>query len=346
VSHNARFDLAARSDRAVRNSTDYACRILANHSPTEPDLVLSFFLHGLEQIESDWNARLSSWNLSVKLSGVFSHQTPKVEPQSMPGRTQAPVSGTCELGDLMVVVIHDGMPGGTGNALMFQAKKEFYHSADPLQRFLYEQAEEFIYKRATAALNGQRRDMRPKEDLAYAYWDLDPDHHIYRGLHPLLWNRGTSASMFAADSMIGRDVWDSFGAVLTDLIFGDAGKSFCLPAATDGWSKIVHDLLTVTSSKVMGSKSKVNVRGAKRGRGTDAVVRQLIASQGVPVRNSLGEALLHLSEEFKPASIALDKVPGLEVKDAGGDGPELPPLREADDPDGDGGSLLIIHCKG
>jgi len=81
--------MAARADVAVRNSIDYACRVLSNPDPAEPDLVLSFFLHGLEQLESDWNAHLSSWGLSVKLSGVFSHQTPKVEPQPLASSKQA-----------------------------------------------------------------------------------------------------------------------------------------------------------------------------------------------------------------------------------------------------------------
>ena len=357
MSHNARFDPAARADRAVRNSIDYACRILANPDPTEPDLVLSFFLHGIEQLESDWNTWLSPWGLSVKMSGAFFHGTPKVEPQPLTPAKQAaaearcgcltPVSGTCELGDLMVIVIHDEMPVGRGNAIMFQAKKGFYGSADPLQRFLYEHADEFIYQRATPALNGQLRDMRPKEDLAYAYWDIAPDHRAFRSSpRPYRWGRAGSASLFAADAMIDRPVWDSFGEVLTDLIFGDSGEPFVLPASNNGWSKIVHDLLTVTANKIMGSKSKVNVRGAKRGRETDAVVRHLLANQGVPVRNSLGEALARLSPDFKQAYIALEGIPELDAKNSDGGGPQLPPLPDFDEREGDGGSVLIIHCKG
>ena len=169
-----RRDLADRADFAVESSFAYARRVMNDPNPSEPNLVLSFFLHGLEQLERDWNDALKKSGASLTLSGVFSHQTPKVVPLFTDSYAEAEAKQrlgtsqnvTCELGDLLVVVIHDGCAAGSGMAWMLQAKKGFGDGTDALQRTLYEGADHFEYRRSTPKLNGQQRILPAQESLA------------------------------------------------------------------------------------------------------------------------------------------------------------------------------------
>ncbi len=342
------FDMALRADLATERAFAEARRRLGNLNPTEPELVLSFFVHALQEIEDEWNAVLSSYPLHLKISGIFSHQTPKVLPLGSTATSDArkrgfipkPGKRFCELGDLLFIVSHQGSKKGAGNAMMLQAKKGFHSSSDPLQRTLYEHSPRFKYRSSTPALNGQDRTLTPKSDTKLAYWDLNAQINS-----PYL-HRSTTV-IYAADACLDDFSGASFGDTLTQMIFGRAGTGFTLPPSGTAWSRIVGDLVKVTSAKVM-KQSPINTRGSPRGHNTNRLAFSLASSgSSVLVRNSLAEALLSLSDDHAEAAAKLERSQTLRdhlIKRRGMP-PEPPkPISDEEDGDDDGITTVFIRC--
>lgn len=317
-----------------------------NANPNEPDLVRDFFLYGLEEIEDEWNAVLATYHLSLRISGVFSHQTPKVEPIIRGDRYKEairrkgigiPVTKICELGDLLFIVLHADGTAGCGNAFMLQAKKGFPASSDSLQRILYEHANQFEYKRSTAALNGGKRFLTPKDDMKLAYWDLSPKNPS---------RIGETRMIFASDARIDLNAGCSFGDALTQLVFGAAGTGFSLSSPGGAWGKIIADLIGVTAKRIL-SKATYNARGVIRGVGIDELARMVAASgNGLLVRNSLADALIFLSKDFEKAAGSLSSsTPLLKLMDGrGGEHPPFENRENFEDDEGDGMTVVFIKC--
>lgn len=342
------FDMALRADLATERSFAEARRRLGSSNPTEPELVLSFFIHALQEIEDEWNSVLSTYPLHLKISGVFAHQTPKVLPLGSAAASDARKRGFipklgkrfCELGDLLFIVSHQGSKKGTGNAMMLQAKKGFQSSSDPLQRTLYEHSPKFEYRLSTPALNGQKRILTPKSDTKLAYWDLNAQ------INPPYPHRSTTV-IYAADARLDDYTGASFGDTLTQMVFGKAGTGFSLPAQGTAWSGIVGDLVKVTAAKVM-KQTPVNSRGAPRGHATNRLALSLASSGGsVLVRNSLAEALLSLSDDHAGAAAKLDDIQSLKdllIKQRGAP-PEPPKLLTENENDNEGGvTTVFVRC--
>jgi hypothetical protein len=347
----ARWDMALRADSAVVRSFILAQRHLKQQDPSEPDLVRSFFVHGLQDMEDEWNAVLSAFQLRLTISGVFAHQTPKVKPilsdkrrriaLSRPGMVQ-PRTAICELGDLLFIVMHEGSTTGCGNAMLLQAKKGFGPGSDSLQRLLYEHSLQFEYKKSRLELNGKKRSLAPKEDTKLAYWDITPPT-----LTPPFW-QGTKI-VFAADARMDTFGGQSFGDALTQIVFGHAGTGFSLANADNGWGGIVGDLVSVTAKRIL-TNSPINVRGAPRGRKTDQLAKHLVNAGGsILVRNSLGEALRLLSADFSDAADALKKSESLAalLKRLGSKSPPTEPPEDVADrrrgPD-EGITTVFVKC--
>lgn len=254
---------------------------------------------------------------------------------------------TCELGDLLFVVIHDGCEAGSGLAWLLQAKKGFSTGADPLQRSLYEYADRFKYERSTPALNGQLRNLPAKESIALSYWEIE-EHFGKRGI---VWphNRPTTFAIHAPDVRIGYWPMESFGYAVSRLVFGDCGEAFRFgdpQTHKSAWSNIVYDLLSITAGKLTTCRIG-NVRNVARGRIGDLAVRRLISKGGVAVRNSLGEAFRNLGVGFKEAADSLDSCDQLETDGfEGKSGGDVPPIERLELPDDDnlGPTLILIHC--
>ncbi|MEI6536923.1 MAG: hypothetical protein WCN98_16375, partial [Verrucomicrobiaceae bacterium] len=69
-------------------------------SDGEVDRVLSFFIEGLELIESEFNRVLAPCKIEVSIAGIFTHQTPVIE------LVKAPPARRCELADLCVLATY------------------------------------------------------------------------------------------------------------------------------------------------------------------------------------------------------------------------------------------------
>lgn len=108
----------------IKSAQDEVTQALAFGSPgmitiprTEPGLVAAVHLGAVPRIASAWKAALAPLGATVKMSGVFCHQSPMVTyiDSKSSGRR-------CELADLLVVV-DSKMPWFTGRtAVLIQAK--------------------------------------------------------------------------------------------------------------------------------------------------------------------------------------------------------------------------------
>lgn len=370
VPTHKRIDMALRVDVAVENAFRTVSRRVGGR-PTEPDRVLSFFLHSLEEIERGWNSILRHNRLKVSISGIFVHSTPKVKPSygtsESEGRAKlilpAPRTRYCELGDLLVIVTNESYGPGTGAAVLFQAKDGFPQQSDALQRRLYEEADGFNY--FSESLFGKaHRNLPAKDSGALSYWDIQEQHFHY-GVPPYIFY-GTSV-VDAADARLtdsSRRVRRAFGEVIGSLVFAKAGEEFSPPVENDlGWNRIIRDLIEKTAIRAL-TRKMINIHGLGVDRGTESLIRAGLRDPLGPVvvRNSIAEAYLHLAPDDKGvASLggmmeekALPPDPSeleeYRKKYSGKEGGFLPPLKprkplEDDDDDGSGVNLVLIHCS-
>jgi hypothetical protein len=113
------------------DAADAGCR----ERPGEVDRLVYFFLEGLPLIEDQFNRILGPYGIHSTLSGIFCHQTPKVEPHP---NVQAK-NHTCELGDILFLVTYGRVLYGSylGNSFLVQAKEDVRSIAGNLQEHLY-----------------------------------------------------------------------------------------------------------------------------------------------------------------------------------------------------------------
>lgn len=106
----------------------------------EPSYVASLVLHGVPELAREWTGPLHSIGFDLTISGVFCHQSPKVEMEGTQG-SDAPPKGECELGDLLIIHDHKSANGEEfRRAVLVQAKMDHAsgHPAENLrQYFLY-----------------------------------------------------------------------------------------------------------------------------------------------------------------------------------------------------------------
>ena len=268
----------------------------------EVDYVLWFFIYGLQDIEAALNRFLGPLGVSAGISGVFCHQTPIVVFPPTGARR-----GRCELGDLCFIVTYNGQLAdkvALGNALLTQVKMEFDDAVPTPQRALYEVEPRFQYDTPPAlahpSIGTPVRDLPPKDAEALAYWEIDPCpwYHVPPRFP---WRSSPTAIIEpnhqAAGTLLSRV---AFGTEFMDLLAGDYGEALLAEPTNDAWSRIVWDLLRVTSSAAANRKN-LGVHGAPRGVGSLATrAFKKLGGNGGPfvVRNSLAEALALFGDDF------------------------------------------------
>jgi len=265
-----------------------------NMRPGEVDKVLSFFIVGLEFMEEEFNRRLHPRGVNVSISGIFTHQTPKVDLTTTAYRGKE-----CELADLCVLATY-GQPlarDGLGNAMLLQAKTRFHQGADPVQRALYEDEIEFLYSSpgCLAQLNHNLRQLPPKWEPALAYWEVgDWTWHDLPHYHRtwLYWANQVQRNMPAPTP---------FGTAVIDFLRGAGGYGFRRPTSgSRKWSRILFDLIEVTARTAVNLDS-ISVRDLPRGDGR--LARRVLQGANTPgcpfvSRNSLAETLAFYSREL------------------------------------------------
>jgi hypothetical protein len=345
--------LAHVVDNAINQSFRTAW-LKCGHRPGEVDLVLSFFIEGLDFLEEEFNRLLKPRGVAVCISGIFTHQTPMVE------LTTTEFAGRrCELSDLCVLTTY-GQPlatRGLGNAMLLQAKMEVrYGGLDEIQQALYADETRFDYHSpgALRTLNPRRRVLPPKYEPALAFWDLGGRH--FPELPDWDWHR--TNVMWGSQMHRECPTEHEFGAMFVDFLRGAAGYGLRQPGVGEiRWNRIIFDLLEVTA-KAAVTRRNLAVRDVPRG--SDRTARRLLKNANGPgcpfvLRNSLAETLAFYSPELGELGKKIELTERVHIDDEqpldehepkrerdGG----LPPIlgdERLSEGDGGAGNLVFFH---
>lgn len=235
-----RFQIRAVIQNAVDTSFHMAFRALSGRAG-EVEKLIYFFMEGLPILETGVSRLLRPYNVSVVVSGIFCHQTPKV-------RSTRPLqsSASCELGDIAFLSTYESLPAssGMGNAILMQAKEHFHPGAYADQEMLYESAEEFEYT-SPSELASKTRSLTNAKGCLY-YWDFDD----WRRPFPPRPSSPTFAILARPKDPSGRHFQEPFENILTDMFCGIAGRGFQgASSAANGWTEIIHDLVRTSASR-------------------------------------------------------------------------------------------------
>jgi hypothetical protein len=230
--------------------------------PQEPDFVAGLVVESAPLLHAALAAVLTRSGVSVSMSAVFCHQTPRVE-FGLP-------RVACELGDLLYVFVHTARDGRVWrNALLFQAKCSANQpyvvaTSDADQLRLYTDWPEFEYTNSSY-LNGQSRAVTPKSPHAGAQYLLIDDRSLLDPMSGLLNLPGTYPVGCCVPDLRLRDHND-LASELFDLLIFRTGRPFDDRLGLDDWSRVVWDLLESAVRKAFNRKNS-GYRNAPRALG-------------------------------------------------------------------------------
>lgn len=224
------------------------CRIRGD-DPEEPDIVASLVLNGTKIIENEWRSVFNSVGIRIAVTGIYCHQTPKVNFSGMKGKS-------CELGDLLWCHVHSDIDGNViRNAILYQAKKSAdqpyrLRGNDEDQLKLYSTWPEFTYV-SSGALNRQTRHVKPaapRRGAQYLLIDERPPEQPESGI---LGVPGTYpiGSCVPSDQILNHC---DLGLELVhslELLSGDPFDDRNTAIQENGWSKVVWDILESSAQK-------------------------------------------------------------------------------------------------
>ncbi len=229
--------LSAAADKAINN-------VLLVGAPgqstpkTEVDFVAAVVIGGVPDIAAAWRPVLHPHGYSVRMSGVFCHQSPKATFSDIHG-----TSVSCELADLLVVV-EDNTGGKVGRrwAALVQAKiassgggKTLSSSGDLRQLDLFTRWPAFTLP------SGYLPGARDFSTCSYRGTKLDCGRYGLIEKHPSPdWRQQSpNASMPAGG--------DELGTFLAHMVeTGQVGYGREATGLTDDWSQTVDELMTRT----------------------------------------------------------------------------------------------------
>jgi len=252
----------------IQNTVDQAfqsAEVDTRGKAGEVERLIYFFVKGLPTLEAGLKGILKPHNVSLRISSVFCHQTPKVR------YTKPSIAATsCELGDVAFMATYGVRLGaardGLGNAVLCQAKNLFSRGVEPIQEYLYEAAAEFEYVRPASlkAVAGGVRNLATADNCLW-FWSFN-----HKSFPP--WR--TSLILGRPPHPSGQSYVDAFERILFQLFIGAAGRGYKdigkRPAA-HGWSRIIDDLFQITAARMFKLKSAPILRGGARPRGYNAL---------------------------------------------------------------------------
>jgi hypothetical protein len=255
--HIARLSVILSMHEAWSN-----CRSM-NTVPQEPDYVASLVSNLTKHLGSGWSQILNNFGINFKVSGIYCHQTPKVQFDNMN-------KSSCELGDLIWCFFHRDKFGNTlRNAILFQAKCS---SLQPLkinsdekdQLDLYSKWPEFKYI-SSGKLNGQIRHVKPsapRQGAQYLIIDDRPAEIPESGLLGLP-NTYPIGCCIAQNPLIDHT---DLGLELLNFISLTTGSAFdkwdIAENETD-WSRTIWDLIHSSTEKAF-RRARSGLKGEPR----------------------------------------------------------------------------------
>lgn len=213
--------------------------------PQEPDFVAKLVMEIPSDICKSIDAYLPDYEVAV--SGVFCHQKPIADFGTRPRP---------ELGDLLLVYIEENMYGVQKcNALLLQAKKcirtpFIIHDDDIHQLKLYEEWPKFSLHRA-GLLNDTEIDIEPKT--------------LNCGAQYLLFQSPYRDEKKVCCAYPDRKLFPEkkLSEQIIDLMKFFTGRTFVIDYTRDDWSKLVVDMLRVSSVSSFKRKS-IDIENADR----------------------------------------------------------------------------------
>jgi hypothetical protein len=206
-------------------------------------------LNGTKIIENEWRNVFDSVGIQIVVTGIYCHQTPKVNFGGMKGKS-------CELGDLLWCHAHSDIDGNViRNAVLYQAKMSSVHpyrlsGNDKDQLKLYSSWPVFTYV-TSGALNGQKRNVKPsapRRGAQYLLIDGRPPENLESGI---LGSPGTypigsciSSNPIMDHCDLGLELVHSL-----ELLSGDPFDDRKTAIQENGWSKVVWDILESSAQK-------------------------------------------------------------------------------------------------
>lgn len=232
--------------------------------PQEPDFVAGLVLESTPLILNALTSVLSSSRISVSMSAVFCHQSPKVTfngPQT-----------TCELGDILIAYVHTPKVGQVRrNAILFQAKATATQpyqikSTDTDQLRLYTDWPDFVYNKSPPFLSGHKRFVTPKTPHSGGQYLLIVNSHPTNPSSGLQGHQGTyPVGCCIPDNTLYHHA--DLASELFNLLIFRTGRPFedkNTAATKKDWSLIVWDILETGINKAFNRKNSER-RNSPRG---------------------------------------------------------------------------------
>ncbi|MCZ7358198.1 MAG: hypothetical protein O8C66_01935 [Candidatus Methanoperedens sp.] len=258
---SARYAISVSMIEAWNN-----CRIRGNE-PEEPDIVASLVLNGTKIIENEWRNVFDSLGIRIVVTGIYCHQTPKVNFSGMKGNS-------CELGDLLWCHVHSDIDGNViRNAILYQAKKSAVQpyklrGNDKDQLKLYSTWPAFTYV-TSGSLNGQTRHVKPSAPRRGAQYLLIDDRPPERPESGIL---GSPCTYPIGSCIPSNPIMDHCDLGLEivhslELLSGDPFDDSKTAIKENGWSRVVWDILKSSAEKAF---RRANSKYGKQPRTTGA----------------------------------------------------------------------------
>lgn len=239
-------------NRGLLDSLQWIYLGCAPKQPQEPDYVAALSLRFTERLFYILSAVFPHCQFSV--SSVFCHQKPIVDI----GKVKKP-----EVGDILLVYVDKQANGIIRyNSLLLQAKISNspilkIHSSEQHQLDLYCDWPKFTYYRA-GALNGQTRDIVPKTPTKGAQYLLIDNNPLTNGLCEQAGTFPMGCGL--ASNPVYLD--ESLSIELINFLKFKSGRPFEKKNSktNDDWTKMIWDLLTISSNKFSKRKNAGNLK--------------------------------------------------------------------------------------
>ena len=329
--------LACGARAAVKDAWNSALALKGSR-PDEIDHLYAMITVGVREIGVNWSPILRKKGISLRVTGVFCHQTPKAHYLHPTDGPKSP-----ELGDLLLVHEHKtALPTGqtkiSRRAVFIQAKMVDQGvpgsgKVDQYQEYLYEHWPDFELKGKgpgkVGFLSGQR-NFRPSPDAGcYGLIERDPHAHPMPQFVPFCcgfpWIY--SAPQRPIRSAGGEDA----GAFIANMLYDTGRLRGCvapIPSAplslmttpNNHFDVTVEELLALTAKKTLRFKNKSYIKGL-RGYSVLACFQQVYGGVGL---------LPDTGTRFRPSDVESD-------------GKEVPPKDLSELDFDDGISLVLIE---
>lgn len=278
---NDLFDALCCTARMVVATTWHRAHRSPNAVPDEVAHIYELTTTGVRLLGDLWEPILSSRGISLKVTGVFAHQTPKASYDHPQSGAKSP-----ELADLVIVHDHTapdlaGVPVVTRRAVLVQTKMANHGvpgQIDDVQEYLYQHWPDFELKglganRKERLLSGLR-NIRPNTGGSrYGLIDKTAYGSLSTKIYPFCWDVPWTFSdpLDPIRSAGGEDA----GAFIANMLFDSRwarGRS-CHAVATplaltvtpnNHFDVTIQELLDLTAEKVLKSKIHPHM-GGKRG---------------------------------------------------------------------------------